>query len=121
MPSTDYEIPAGLIPYTLHFSRDLTSLSQESSAPLAQLASISAHTRPVEALAFQKTQDGPLLITGDTMGVMKTWVLGERWRNSADTLHTVRATFKDNLEGHRTGIGAISPHLEYIWTGTIIF
>ncbi|KAG8961461.1 hypothetical protein FRC03_005350 [Tulasnella sp. 419] len=87
---------------------DIT-LPQSSGKPLHQLASISRHTRPVEALSYM---DGnPLtLFTGDSMGVISVWNLDERWSATEHSLPTIKVIHKQDLEGHRTGVNDL-------WTG----
>ncbi|KAF8590437.1 WD40 repeat-like protein [Ramaria rubella] len=76
-------------------------LSSDLTQPLMQLGSISAHTRPVEALAFEPKNDAScLLYTADTMGVMKVWELDREFGASANC----RGVLKAELHSHRTGV-----------------
>ncbi|KIP09232.1 hypothetical protein PHLGIDRAFT_505241 [Phlebiopsis gigantea 11061_1 CR5-6] len=90
---------------------DLSSL--EAGKPLASAGSISAHTRPVEAITAKTEGDVAVLYTADTMGIIKVWELVKedskptRWR----------AVQKDELYYHRTKINEILYGHGQIWTG----
>ncbi|KAJ3521598.1 hypothetical protein NM688_g8998 [Phlebia brevispora] len=76
----------------------------EEGKPLVSAGSVSAHTRPVEALAaHQLDERSAVLYTADTMGIIKVWELQKeqgpspRWRS----------TLKEELNYHRTKINEI--------------
>lgn len=92
--------------------RDLTNI--EEGKPLAPAGSLSAHTRPVEALAAcQLDGSSAVLYTADTMGIIKVWELRKedgpnpRWRS----------TQKVELTYHRTKINEISYGNGQLWSG----
>ncbi|KAG8908183.1 hypothetical protein FRB99_008726 [Tulasnella sp. 403] len=98
--------------------------SENASKGLNQLASLSGHRRPVEALAM--SEDTPnTLVTGDSMGVIKIWELEDRWKSSLEASATIRATVKEELSGHRTGINEAVKAPGRLWTGstdqTVVF
>ena len=79
-----------------------------------QLGSISAHTRPVEALAFEpKDETSAILFTADTMGVIKVWELERQY---GGTPHC-RATLKTELGSHRTGVNDLWVGNGLVWSG----
>ncbi|KAG8900321.1 hypothetical protein FRC01_010176 [Tulasnella sp. 417] len=96
---------------------DLQGLSSGEAPALHQLASISGHRRPVEALATSDSSPNHL-VSGDSMGVMKAWNLEERWRASESSLPTVRATTATDIGGHRTGVNDIVVASSYLWTAS---
>lgn len=94
--------------------RDLyVLLGAAADAPVAlhNLASLTGHRRPPEALAFV---DGviPTILSGDSMGVIKVWQL-----NVEDDPRSARAPFKMDLAGHATGINEMQISAGYLWTG----
>ena len=92
--------------------RDLSSL--EESKPLPSAGSISAHTRPVEALTARTIDRTVFLYTADTMGVIKVWEL----EKEDSTPARWRAVQKDELKHHRTKINEILYGHGQVWTGT---
>ncbi|KAF9567620.1 WD40 repeat-like protein [Agrocybe pediades] len=87
----------------------------ENPAPLKSCGSISSHTRPVECLDGQALSDSSaILFTGDTMGVIKVWVLVKdsgsppRWN----------ATLKDTIDHHRTRINDLVYKNGQLWTAS---
>jgi len=99
--------------------RDLSNVT--GTDPLVSVGSISAHTRPVEALDGEGlSSDSATLYSADTMGVLKIWLL-ERGTvaQPADGLPPRwRATLRENLTHHRTRINQLVLHDGHIWTGT---
>ncbi|KDQ16241.1 hypothetical protein BOTBODRAFT_157068 [Botryobasidium botryosum FD-172 SS1] len=84
---------------------------------LPQVGSLSAHTRPVEALAVDlsapiSSSKPMILYTGDTMGIIKVWSLEPPENNS-----TWRPILKGSLDGHRTGVTAMIVDQGIIWSG----
>ena len=79
------------------------------------MGSITAHTRPVEALTAHALEDGSaVLYTADTMGIIKVWQLN---KESGDSSRW-RAALKRELKHHRTKINEILYGNGQIWTGT---
>ncbi len=80
------------------------------ASPLRQLGTIPAHTRPVEALAWDSTSSH--LHTGDSMGVIKIWEL-------VPDLMEGRCSAKmvGELNGHRTGVNEIWVSNGKVWSG----
>ena len=75
---------------------------------------MSAHTRPVDALAFEpKNETSCTLFTADTMGVINVWEL-ERWYGDASSC---RATLKTSISCHRTGVNDIWVGKGFMWSG----
>lgn len=99
--------------------RDLSSVT--GADPLVSVGSISAHTRPVEALDGEELSgDSATLYSADTMGVLKAWLLErDTAARPADGLPPRwRATLRENLIHHRTRINQLILHDGHIWTGT---
>ncbi|GJJ12276.1 hypothetical protein Clacol_006517 [Clathrus columnatus] len=72
--------------------------------PLTQLGLIRAHTRPVEALAFEKCTDtSGILYTADSLGSVKVWDLQRSGGSSGEC----QITLRDDWQPHRTGINSI--------------
>lgn len=95
-----------------NYSRDLSVF--EEGKPLTSAGSLSAHTRPVEALAArQLSSTSAILYTADTMGIVKIWELTKedgpspRWRSS----------LKADLNYHRTKINEILYGNGQLWSG----
>ncbi|KAG9030772.1 hypothetical protein FRB95_003531 [Tulasnella sp. JGI-2019a] len=98
---------------------DLSNLasSLKIQRPLHQLASLSGHTRPVEALAY--SDDVPnTLLTADSMGVIKVWSLEDRWQLSPESLPTVKARLHEHATAHSTGINDLVMDSGYLWTAS---
>lgn len=88
--------------------------------PLVSVGSISAHTRPVEALGGETLSvDSAILYSADTMGVLNVWLLErDKTAESADGLPPRwRTTLRENLTHHRTRINQLILHDGYVWTG----
>ena len=82
----------------------------DPTSPLKQLETISVHTRPVEALAWDSTSS--LLYTGDSMGIIKIWALGP------DTVDQgYRARMVGELKGHQTGVNEMWASNGKVWSG----
>ncbi|KIK98822.1 hypothetical protein PAXRUDRAFT_9273 [Paxillus rubicundulus Ve08.2h10] len=82
---------------------------------LASVGSLSAHTRPVECIAgIAHSETKVVLMTADTMGVIKVWELEKesgpqaRWRSN----------LQDTLDYHRTRITEILYGSGQIWTAS---
>jgi hypothetical protein len=95
-------------------SRDLTNVVEGKA--LASVGSLSAHTRPVECIAgIAHSETKVLLMTADTMGLIKVWELEKesgpqaRWRSN----------LQDTLDYHRTRITEILYGAGQIWTGEL--
>jgi WD40 repeat protein len=91
--------------------------------PLVSVGSISAHTRPVEALDGNSlSSDSAVLYSADTMGVLKTWMLErDTPAHPADSFPPRwRTTLQADLTHHRTRINQLVLHNGYIWTGTLL-
>lgn len=98
--------------------RDLSTL--EESKPLLSAGSISAHTRPVEALATRPlSESSAILYTGDTMGIIKVWELTRepgvsgssqppRWQSKLISEHNY----------HRTKVTEMLYGAGQLWTGS---
>ena len=84
-------------------------MSQPTS-PLKRLKSITAHTRPIEALAWDNTSSH--LHTGDSMGIIKIWQLDTDLSEGGR-----RAEMVGELKGHRTGVNEIWASDGKIWSG----
>ena len=98
--------------------RDLSSAT--GMDPLVSVGSISAHTRPVEALAGEVvSRDSAILYSADTMGLLKIWLL-ERDKTTDDVPPRWRTTLRENLTHHRTRINQMVLHNGYIWTGKLL-
>ncbi|KAF8509537.1 WD40-repeat-containing domain protein, partial [Gautieria morchelliformis] len=90
-------------------------LSSDLFQQLVQLGSISAHTRPVEALAFQpRDETSGILFTADTMGVIKVWELE---REYGDTPRC-RAKLTTELYSHRTGVNDLWVGNGVVWSAS---
>lgn len=83
--------------------------------PLVSVGSLSAHTRPVEALAAHTGPDGTVVLcTGDTMGIIKVWTLrledgpSPRWRGEPKG---------EDLKYHRTKICELVYGSGQLWSG----
>lgn len=80
------------------------------------MGSISGHTRPVEALEAKVTSEtSAILFTADTMGIIKVWDLTKE----AGPSPRWRATLRDELKHHRTGINDVYYGEGRIWTGFV--
>jgi len=102
-----------LLIYTLMVFRDLSE--PYSPEPLKSLGSISSHTRPVECLDGQAlSADSAILYTGDTMGVIKAWILQ---KDTSGGRPRWVATLKDTVDHHRTRINDIRYGNGQLWTG----
>ena len=102
-------------------SRDLSTIS--GADPLVSVGSISAHSRPVEALDGEALSgDSAILYSADTMGVLKIWLLErDTTSQSSDSIPPRwRATLREDLTHHRTRINQLVLHNGYIWTGAIL-
>ena len=93
-------------------SRDLSSF--EEGTPLAAAGSLSAHSRPVEALtAGPLDEKSAILYTADTMGIIKVWELQKedgpspRWRSIP----------KGEFNYHRTKINEVMYGSGQLWSG----
>ncbi|KAH8829570.1 WD40-repeat-containing domain protein [Flagelloscypha sp. PMI_526] len=83
---------------------------------LTSLGSISAHTRPVEALDGISTSSATaILCTGDTMGVIKLWELQEEVAISPPRW---RSTLKGEYTNHRTKISQLIYGEKELWTAS---
>ena len=82
----------------------------EPTFPLRQLGTITAHTRPIEALAWDNTLSQ--LHTGDSMGVIKIWRLDTDLSEGA-----CRPRMVGELKGHRTGVNEMWASDGKIWSG----
>lgn len=83
--------------------------------PFHQVGSIAAHTRPVEALAFQKQTDlSGVLYTADSLGAIKAWDIQRLDQN----LHECQVTLKNEWIPHRTGINALFVANDLLFTGS---
>jgi len=98
---------------------DLSPLasSEGRQKPLHQLASLSGHRRPVDSLGVSEHAPD-LLLTGDSMGVIKVWTLEDRYQSSSSNPPTVKATVKEELGGHRTGVNAFVKDPTYLWSAS---
>lgn len=99
--------------------RDLSSVTGKD--PLVSVGSISAHTRPVEAVDGETlSDDSAILYSADTMGVLKVHLLErDTATQPADSLPPRwRTTLREDLTHHRTRINQLVLHNGYIWTGT---
>ncbi|KIY43660.1 WD40 repeat-like protein [Fistulina hepatica ATCC 64428] len=83
--------------------------------PLTNAGSITAHTRPVEAVHAHHTSDSSaILITGDTMGAIKVWNIVKddgvppRWK----------CTLLNELSHHRTRINELCFGAGCLWTAS---
>ena len=97
--------------------RDLSSIGTDT---LISVGSISAHTRPVEALGGEAlSSDSAILYSADTMGVLKIWFLErDATTKGADGIPPRwRTTLQEDLTHHRTRINQLVLHNGYIWTG----
>jgi len=82
--------------------------------PLQSVGSISAHTRPVEALAFHTTSDRSIVLyTADTMGVIRVWDVTKE-----DHSDQWRITQQEELCYHRTGINEMLYGQGQLWTAS---
>ena len=84
------------------------------------MGSISAHTRPVEALDGETLSgDSVMLYSADTMGVLKVCLLErDTVAQPTDGLPPRwRITLREDLTHHRTRINQLVLHNGYIWTG----
>lgn len=97
---------------SLNIARDLSTY--QDGKPLRSVGSISAHARPVEAMAFRTVSDrSVVLYTGDTMGFVRVWDVSrdpheDRWK----------VTLLEELYYHRTGINEMLYGQGQLWTGT---
>lgn len=82
----------------------------QPTSPLRQLETITAHTRPVEALAWDATSSH--LHTGDSMGIIKVWELDPNLMGGRR-----RAKLVGELKGHRTGVNEIWVSSSQVWSG----
>ncbi|KAF7796869.1 hypothetical protein EIP86_008054 [Pleurotus ostreatoroseus] len=87
----------------------------EEGKPLVSAGSLSAHTRPVEALAAH-TIDGAsaVLYTADTMGITKAWEL----RKEDGPSPRWQSTLKEELNHHRTKINEIMYGNGQLWSAS---
>lgn len=93
--------------------RDLSDIQQ--GKPLTSLGSISAHTRPVEALdGHSLSPTSAVLCTGDTMGVVKYWDLQ---KEDGVTPARWKASLRGEYTNHRTKINELVSSPTQIWTG----
>ncbi|KAF9793034.1 WD40 repeat-like protein [Thelephora terrestris] len=90
------------------------------TAPLISVGSISAHTRPVEALGGEAvSDDSAILYSADTMGVLKIWLLERDTTQATEGVPPRwRATLREDLTHHRTRINQLVLHNGYIWTAS---
>ena len=87
-----------------------------SQSPLQNLGFITAHTRPVQAIAVDVISDSSAtLFTADTMGAVKVWQIERLYGDSP----SCRATQKDELNVHRTGVNDIVYGQGQLWTGMV--
>ena len=103
----------------LPLHRDLSSVTGKD--PLVSVGSISAHTRPVEAIDGEiLSGDSGILYSADTMGVLKVYFLErDTTVQPTDGLPPRwRTTLQEDLIHHRTRINQLILHNGYIWTGT---
>ncbi|KAI0340486.1 WD40 repeat-like protein [Trametopsis cervina] len=92
---------------------DLTTL--EEGKPLKSSGSISAHSRPVEAIVIgPSTATTAILYTGDTMGIIKSWEI-EKEDGPFPRWH---ATLKAEFTHHRTKICEMLYGNGQLWTGS---
>ncbi|EPT05940.1 hypothetical protein FOMPIDRAFT_1044419 [Fomitopsis schrenkii] len=86
----------------------------QEGKPLRSVGSISAHSRPVEAMAFRTVSDrSVVLYTGDTMGFVRVWDVSrdpqeDRWK----------ITLLEELSHHRTGINEMLYGQGQLWTAS---
>lgn len=99
--------------------RDLSIVT--GNEPLVSVGSISAHTRPVEALDGETlSDDSAILYSADTMGVLTIWLLerGTLAQSTDGSPPRWRTTLRETLTHHRTRINQLVVYNGYIWTGT---
>lgn len=80
------------------------------------IGTMSAHTRPVQCFAVNvQSASAATLYTADSMGIIKVWEL-ERTYGDAPSC---RATEREELIIHRTGINDIWFGQNQLWTGRL--
>ncbi|TFK67916.1 WD40 repeat-like protein [Pluteus cervinus] len=83
--------------------------------PLQSLGAISSHSRPVSCLEGKVISDTQaILYTGDTMGIIKVWVLNR----GLDADSGWKATQREELSNHRTRVNEMTLANEQLWTAS---
>ena len=80
------------------------------------MGSISAHSRPVEAITFDaglSSASSAVLYTADTMGIIKVWEIAKEDVSPP----RFKATEVDELKSHRTGVNEMYHGNGKLWTG----
>ncbi|KAI0273810.1 WD40 repeat-like protein [Gloeopeniophorella convolvens] len=97
---------------------DLSAAHQRDTA-LPPAGSISAHTRPVEALAAYLDPANPaalVLFTADTMGAIKVWDVARD--STAGARPIWRSTPRTELPRHRTGVTELAYGDGHLWSAS---
>ena len=95
--------------------RDLTN--PRRTEPLKAIGIISAHTRPVQCFAVDaQSSSSATLYTADSMGLIKVWTLERTYGDAPNC----RATEREELILHRTGINEMWLGHNQLWTGRLI-
>ena len=104
-----------IIPKYAIFCRDVSTV--QPGVPLKNLGLISAHTRPVQCLvADAHSTSAATLFTADSMGAIKVWSLERTYGDSGGD-PGCRATQKEDLQYHRTGVNDMWYGQGQLWTG----
>ena len=100
------------------YARDLSTF--EEGQPLPSVGSISAHTRPVEALSARALSDSSaILYTADTMGIIKVWELTKESPSSESPQPPRWQTRQTTeLNYHRTKVNDMHYGAGQLWTAS---
>ncbi|KAL5529300.1 hypothetical protein ACEPAG_5285 [Sanghuangporus baumii] len=86
-----------------------------SQRSLKNIGLVSAHSRPVQCIAADvQSPTAATLYTADTMGIIKIWELKRSYGDSPNC----RATQKEELTAHRTGINDMWFGQGQLWTAS---
>ncbi|CDO70760.1 hypothetical protein BN946_scf184798.g75 [Trametes cinnabarina] len=92
---------------------DLSTVT--NGQPLTSVGSLTAHTRPVEALEARVTSDRSAIVyTADTMGIIKVWEV----KKDDGTPPRWQSTLLEELKHHRTRVNAVIYGNGQLWTAS---
>ncbi|KZT69040.1 WD40 repeat-like protein [Daedalea quercina L-15889] len=86
----------------------------DDGKPLRSVGSISAHTRPVEAMTFRTISDRSIVLyTADTMGIIRVWDVSQDTQSAR-----CQIVQQEELNYHRTGINEMLYGEGQLWTAS---